>query len=428
MKIINLSSKEYSKFVNASSNMTFHQDERWGALKQATGWSYELVGAKEKNKVVAAALLLYKKLPLGIKISYSPRGFILDYNNLDLVGNFSNALRKYLKSKKVTFLKIEPYVVYKRRDSNGEELENYQEANALISKLKELKYHHHGLSKGIENELQPRWIYRLRLDKSYEELEKDFSKSTRKNIESCHKKGLRVRKGNLEDLETVVNILEDSSKRKSFILRSFAYYKQMHESLGDMMTMYIAHINTEAYLNYAKESLNKEKDNNADISQKMKGANVGSKLINRKKTSDNLLLKYEKELEEAKAFAKDYPRGKDIATLISITAGDEHLSLNSGMLSEYKSFTPKYAMYEAHIKEALALEKKWSNFYGISGYFSKENNPMYGVYEFKKGFGGEVHELVGEFDLAISPFKFRLYNLAFAIYHKLKKLKSKKKS
>ena len=98
------------------------------------------------------------------------------------------------------------------------------------------------------------------------------------------------------------------------------------------------------------------------------------------------------------------------------------------MLDKYKSFTPKYAMYEAHIKDALKDKKTWSNFYGINGYFTKENNPMYGVYEFKKGFGGEVHELVGEFDLAINPLKFKLYNLVFNLYHKLKKLKARKKS
>ena len=41
----------------------------------------------------------------------------------------------------------------------------------------------------------------------------------------------------------------------------------------------------------------------------------------------------------------------------------------------------------------------------------------YGVYEFKKGFGGRVVEYIGEFDLIISPFK----NTTFEFSAKLMK-------
>ena len=46
---------------------------------------------------------------------------------------------------------------------------------------------------------------------------------------------------------------------------------------------------------------------------------------------------------------------------------------------------------------------------------------MYGIYEFKKGFGGRVVELIGEFDLIISKPKYNLYNFMLKIYNKLKK-------
>lgn len=428
MKIVKLSSKEFNDFTAKNPLMTFHQDERWGKLKEYTAWSYEMIGGKVGDKLIAASLLLYKKAPLGIKICYSPRGFIIDYDNKELVKDFVKELKDYLKSKKVSFLKIEPYVLYNRRDSNGEIIEENKSGKDLIALLNDLGFSHHGLGKGIENELQPRWIYRLELNKTYDELFENFSKSTRKNIQACAKKGLTVRKAKTEDLEIVVSILEESSKRKSFIMRSYNYYKQMQDALGDMMTIYLANLDPKTYLEQAKANLKEEQKNSIEIKKKMATSVVGAKLQNQKETSDKLLIKYKEELERAENFAKEYPKGKDIAALISLSAGSEHLSLNSGMLDKYKSFTPKYAMYEAHIKDALKDKKTWSNFYGINGYFTKENNPMYGVYEFKKGFGGEVHELVGEFDLAINPLKFKLYNLVFNLYHKLKKLKARKKS
>ena len=39
--------------------------------------------------------------------------------------------------------------------------------------------------------------------------------------------------------------------------------------------------------------------------------------------------------------------------------------------------------------------------------------------------GGKVVELIGEFDLIISPFWYYTYNIAFATYHGLKNLKKK---
>ena len=47
---------------------------------------------------------------------------------------------------------------------------------------------------------------------------------------------------------------------------------------------------------------------------------------------------------------------------------------------------------------------------------------MYGVYEFKRGFGGRVVELIGEFDLIISKPKYCLYNFMFKTYKIVKKI------
>ena len=109
-------------------------------------------------------------------------------------------------------------------------------------------------------------------------------------------------------------------------------------------------------------------------------------------------------MEKAKKFKEENPNGKDICCLLSMKSGNEYLTLTSGGLEEYHSFTPKYAMYDAHIKDAYKEGFKACNFYGISGNFQKENNPLYGVYEFKRGFGGNVVEYIGQFTLPVTKF------------------------
>jgi peptidoglycan pentaglycine glycine transferase (the first glycine) len=42
-------------------------------------------------------------------------------------------------------------------------------------------------------------------------------------------------------------------------------------------------------------------------------------------------------------------------------------------------------------------------------------NPLYGVYTFKKGFGGEIVEFAPPYDLPLKPIKYRLLNLGLAL-------------
>ena len=50
------------------------------------------------------------------------------------------------------------------------------------------------------------------------------------------------------------------------------------------------------------------------------------------------------------------------------------------------------------------------DFRGVSGDLS-EDNPLYGLYKFKKGFNGEFTEFVGEMDLVLNA------PVAFAVKH-----------
>ncbi|HHX93677.1 MAG TPA: aminoacyltransferase, partial [Tenericutes bacterium] len=50
------------------------------------------------------------------------------------------------------------------------------------------------------------------------------------------------------------------------------------------------------------------------------------------------------------------------------------------------------------------------------------SNEYYGIYEFKKGFGGNVMELIGEFDLVINRFYYYLYKVVIFVYKKVRNI------
>ena len=198
--------------------------------------------------------------------------------------------------------------------------------------------------------------------------------------------------------------------------------QEMYKSLEPYIHLYIAKINTKKYLENTKQFLLKEKLNKQNILGKMEIEKVGNKLNKDLELSEKLIIKYETELKEAQSLYNQFPDGVNIGTLLSIFYGNDALALLSGMDNYYRAFNPKYAMYDQHIKDAIKDGYKYSNFYGIPGDLSKDN-PDYGIYEFKKGFGGEVCELIGEFDLITNKAIYSLYKLAIKAYAYKKKLK-----
>ena len=419
MEFTTLTEKEFRNFTKNYDQTSFMQSIELANLKRELGSVPHFVGVKKNNEVVAATLILEDKSILGQKTFYAPRGYLIDYHNFELLKFFSDELIKYVKKKKGFRITIDPNVIYRIRSSEGEILNDDLDKDDLTMKnLEKLGYKYFGFNLYTET-YQVRWEYRLKLDEDYETKKAKFSKSTRKNIDSCYKKGLKVRIGKIDDLNSMTEIFDVTSKRKEFDSRSLEYYKKMYNHMKDLMTIYIAYLDPDIYLSDTKELLDKAKKEKEIVEEKMKTSIVGSKLKNQMELAEKQIDKYKEELKIAEQFKKENPKGKDIGALLSLRSGNEYLTLSSGMLKEYGKFTPKYAMYDQHIKDAYKEGFKWVDFYGITGNFNKDSK-YYGMYEIKKGFNGNVIELIGQFEIK-TGFVYYIYNLGKKIKNIVKK-------
>ena len=66
--------------------------------------------------------------------------------------------------------------------------------------------------------------------------------------------------------------------------------------------------------------------------------------------------------------------------------------------NEYRNVMPNYLLQWEMIKWAIERGARVYDFRGVSGDLS-EDNPLYGLYRFKRGFNGEFTEFIGEMDL-----------------------------
>lgn len=67
--------------------------------------------------------------------------------------------------------------------------------------------------------------------------------------------------------------------------------------------------------------------------------------------------------------------------------------------------TPYLIQWSA-IQEAKKRGKKWYNFWGVAPDNAKKSHPFKGITHFKKGFGGEVKNLIECHDLIIDPIRY----------------------
>lgn len=132
--------------------------------------------------------------------------------------------------------------------------------------------------------------------------------------------------------------------------------------------------------------------------------------------------------EHARLYMAFY-EGQPIAGTLAVHYGDKVWYLYGASSNEHRNLMPNYLLQWNMIQWAIEKKCRIYDFRGVSGDLD-ENNPLYGLYKFKKGFNSELTEFIGEYDWVISPFWYNFLNFSTKCYRKMNvvryKLKNKK--
>lgn len=91
---------------------------------------------------------------------------------------------------------------------------------------------------------------------------------------------------------------------------------------------------------------------------------------------------------------------------------------------EHHETMPSYAMMWEAIRFGQKMGCKTFDLWGTPGPNPDPQDPWYGFHRFKQGFGAQLVEFIGTWDLVINPQFYPLYNLANEIRWKFLKLKT----
>ena len=133
MYIKELSLMEFIEYSKDNIIGNYYQSINYAMLKAEEGYEYEYIGLVDNTDIIAASLILYKKIG-NTFYGYSPRGFLIDYSNPVILEKFTNLIKDYYKKKNFTFIKINPEIAIgklNKKTLNFEYNENYNVINNL---------------------------------------------------------------------------------------------------------------------------------------------------------------------------------------------------------------------------------------------------------------------------------------------------------
>ena len=202
MNFCKLTEEEYQKYWNKHPMKTFLSTIEIGKLREKSNWKVDYVGVKENKKIVAATMLLSHKRKFNKYEFYSPRGYLLDFNNKELLKYFTKELKKYLKENNAYVFRVDPYLIYKERDIDGNIVEDGIDNSQIVNNLYELGFKKVP-SKNLE---QVSWMFSLDLeDKTEEQILKEMKPNTRNIIRKTEKFGINVKEISYDEDNIIYN-------------------------------------------------------------------------------------------------------------------------------------------------------------------------------------------------------------------------------
>ena len=426
MELRVLEKNEYEKFVKTNPYKShFLQSYDWGQLsKEERDLTPYYLGLDDDGKIVGATLLLKKRLPLGLCYLYAPRGYVINFSEKKILDKFTDEIVKFAKRKKAIYVKIDPDIIWKKEDYKGEVTEVEYKDKKIYNELLRLGYKHMGFTKNFES-AQPRYTFRIDLNQSLEEIESHFSKTTKQRIAKAKKLDTYVEIGTEKDLKEFYHLMTLTETRKDFVSYNEDYYNTLYDILNggenSKATLFLGKVDIDRTIKKIKENLKQVNNQISILPIDNLSKSAKNKLNELTKQKEN----YNQEIKKYEEYKKEYGNNLTLSAHMIVEYRDKAWVLYAGNHNILTETYVNYYTYEEHIKYCKEKGLKVYDQFGTIGDLSKDN-PRFGLHEFKKKFGGDYIEFLGEFDYVTNKLMYFIFTKLVPFYRKMIRNKSKK--
>lgn len=199
------------------------QTWQWAQVKTKYGWQSLPFTWDEGGRVVAAAMLLRRPLPLRglaarLSVCYIPKGPNLDWHNLALRARVLADLERFARQQGAIFIKMDPDVPLGLGVPGREDAVDDPLGAVVTSDLSARGWQFSA------DQIQFRNTVLLDLSAPEDGLLTRMKQKTRYNVRLAEKKGVCVRPGSPADFDLLYRMYAETSLRDGFVIRDAAYY------------------------------------------------------------------------------------------------------------------------------------------------------------------------------------------------------------
>lgn len=363
------------------------QTWEWGQVKRRFGWqplylvwlndntSTVILTEKENTsankdiwsdpqEVQAAALALQrnistKGIDLRASVIYVPKGPLLrDWGDVTLRQRVLLDLEKLARDRGAIFIKIDPDVDL--RTGEGEVIPS--PVSGVASAPSESSLGEQVVDDLIKfgwrfspEQVQFRNTVLVDLRPSEEEILAHMKQKTRYNIRLAGRKGVQIRQATLEDLNLLYKMYAETSARDGFVIRDETYYRHLWST-------------------FMKPHL-----------QGMADTSIPH--------AETLIAEVE---------------GEPLAAVVIFRFADKAWYMFGMSREAHREKMPNHLLQWEAMRRAKTMGCVTYDLWGAPDQFDPQD-PLWGVYRFKEGFGGQLVEHIGAWDYPARPFYYALY-------------------
>lgn len=338
---------EWNTIIAGVPNPHLLQTWEWSQVKAKYGWEPIPLTWKEGEGVVAAAMVLKRRIPIrgfGARLSilYIPKGPLMDWSDESLRERVLNDLQVFAKHQGAIFLKIDPDVVLGTGIPEGKDNMVDNGGQAVMSALKRRGW------RFSSDQIQFRNTVMIDLSPSEEEMLARMKQKTRYNVRLAGKKGVTVRTGTLDDLLMLYKMYAETSVRDGFVIRDESYYQTVWKTF-------------------------------------MRGESP---------TCEPLIAEVEEE---------------PVATIFVFYFAGRAYYIYGMSRAAHREKMPNYLLQWEAMRRAKVADCNVYDLWGAPEEFN-ESDSMWGVFRFKQGLGGKVVRTLGAWDFTPKPFWYKMYS------------------
>jgi lipid II:glycine glycyltransferase (peptidoglycan interpeptide bridge formation enzyme) len=325
------------------------QSWAWGELKSRFGWTAQRVCVGD-----AAAQILFRQLPLGFTLAYVPKGPLIDWTDLAQCRALLATLHVEAQKHRAIFLKVEPDLWSPEFSLDSSQTKarspnfslDSEQAKAASNFLTEASF----IS---ADTIQPRTTLVVDLNGDEDTILGAMKQKSRYNVRLAEKKGVTVRQGSAADVVTFFKLALVTAQRDGFGVHSLDYYQAAYDLFAsDRCTLLIAEF-----------------------------------------------------------------QGEPLAALMAFCQGRQAYYFYGASANEHRHLMASYLIQWAAIRWAKRQGCTRYDLWGIpdadpttlEAEFEQRQDGLWGVYRFKRGFGGQWMQSLGAFDYVYNPLLYQLY-------------------